>query len=82
MTPFFFNDSREIADLFDRNAFYYDRVNTVICLGQDALWRRWAAKHAVAAAMRVERRTPPAHPRRLRRHRASWRATSSAAVRR
>ena len=26
----------EVAALFDRNAARYDRVNTVICLGQDA----------------------------------------------
>jgi demethylmenaquinone methyltransferase / 2-methoxy-6-polyprenyl-1,4-benzoquinol methylase len=53
MTPFFFSDSDEVAGLFDRNAFYYDRVNSVICMGQDALWRRWAAKQAVGAATRV-----------------------------
>ena len=58
MTPFFFKDPAEVAGLFDRNAFAYDRVNSVICLGQDALWRRWAARQAVAAAMRVSAGRP------------------------
>ena len=58
MTPFFFNDPAEVAGLFDRNAFAYDRVNSVICLGQDALWRRWAARQAVGAAMRVSAGRP------------------------
>ena len=53
MTPFFFEDSTEVAALFDRNAFYYDWVNSVICLGQDAVWRRWAARRALTAATSV-----------------------------
>ena len=53
MTPFFFEDSTEVAALFDRNAFYYDWVNSVICLGQDAGWRRWAARRALTAATPV-----------------------------
>lgn len=60
MTPFFFNDSTEVAELFDRNAFYYDRVNSVICLGQDAVWRRWAAGQALAAATVVTDGARPA----------------------
>jgi len=36
--------------LFDRSAAYYDRVNTVICLGMDVRWRRWAARRALASA--------------------------------
>lgn len=42
--------SAQIRALFDGNAAHYDRVNTVICFGQDALWRRWAAGWALAAA--------------------------------
>ena len=53
MTPFFFEDPAEVAALFDRNAFYYDWVNSVICLGQDAVWRRWAARRALTAATHV-----------------------------
>ncbi len=41
--------ARRTAALFDRNAASYDRVNTVICLGMDAHWRRWAARRALAA---------------------------------
>jgi demethylmenaquinone methyltransferase/2-methoxy-6-polyprenyl-1,4-benzoquinol methylase len=40
----------EVAALFDRNAVVYDRVNTVICLGLDRRWRRWAAGRALTAA--------------------------------
>jgi demethylmenaquinone methyltransferase/2-methoxy-6-polyprenyl-1,4-benzoquinol methylase len=39
-----------VAELFDRNAATYDRVNTVITFGLDAAWRRWAARQAVPAA--------------------------------
>jgi len=35
-----------VADLFDRNAATYDRVNTIITFGRDASWRRWAARQA------------------------------------
>lgn len=42
--------SRRVAGLFDRNAERYDLVNTVICFGQDAGWRRWAAREAMIAA--------------------------------
>ena len=46
-------DSRvaDTAALFDRSAAYYDRVNTVICLGADLRWRRWAAQRALATAL-------------------------------
>ncbi len=47
----------ETAALFDRSAAYYDRVNTVICMGADLRWRRWAARRALAA---VPAREPPA----------------------
>jgi demethylmenaquinone methyltransferase/2-methoxy-6-polyprenyl-1,4-benzoquinol methylase len=40
-------DPAHVAALFDRNAATYDRVNTVITLGLDALWRRWAARQAI-----------------------------------
>jgi demethylmenaquinone methyltransferase/2-methoxy-6-polyprenyl-1,4-benzoquinol methylase len=33
--------------LFDANAETYDRVNTVISLGLDSRWRKWAARRAV-----------------------------------
>jgi demethylmenaquinone methyltransferase/2-methoxy-6-polyprenyl-1,4-benzoquinol methylase len=39
-----------VAELFDRNAATYDRINTVITFGLDALWRRWAARQAAPAA--------------------------------
>ena len=39
-----------VADLFDRNAATYDRINTVITFGLDASWRRWAARQAVPRA--------------------------------
>jgi demethylmenaquinone methyltransferase/2-methoxy-6-polyprenyl-1,4-benzoquinol methylase len=39
-----------VAALFDRNAATYDRVNTVITFGLDALWRRWAARQAAPLA--------------------------------
>lgn len=45
--------SRRVAGLFDRNAARYDLVNTIICLGQDAGWRRWAAREAMIAASSV-----------------------------
>ena len=46
-------DSRvaDTAALFDRSAAYYDRVNTVICLGADLRWRRWAARRALATVL-------------------------------
>jgi len=46
-------DSRvaDTAALFDRSAAYYDRVNTVICLGADLRWRRWAAQRALATVL-------------------------------
>jgi demethylmenaquinone methyltransferase/2-methoxy-6-polyprenyl-1,4-benzoquinol methylase len=46
-------DAIDVAALFDRNADWYDRVNTVMTLGLDAGWRRWAAREAVAGAVRV-----------------------------
>ena len=39
-----------MRDLFDANARHYDRVNRVITFGQDARWRRWAARQAVGGA--------------------------------
>ena len=39
-----------MRDLFDANARHYDRVNRFITFGQDARWRRWAARHAVGGA--------------------------------
>jgi demethylmenaquinone methyltransferase/2-methoxy-6-polyprenyl-1,4-benzoquinol methylase len=39
--------SRRVAALFDRNAARYDLANTIICFGQDALWRRWVAAEAL-----------------------------------
>jgi len=44
-----------VAALFDRNALTYDRINTVITLGLDAAWRRWAARQAAP----LDRLTPP-----------------------
>lgn len=41
----------DTAALFDRSAAYYDRVNTVICLGADLRWRRWAARRALATVL-------------------------------
>jgi demethylmenaquinone methyltransferase / 2-methoxy-6-polyprenyl-1,4-benzoquinol methylase len=41
-----------VAALFDRNAATYDRVNTVITFGLDALWRRWAARQALGEPRR------------------------------
>jgi demethylmenaquinone methyltransferase/2-methoxy-6-polyprenyl-1,4-benzoquinol methylase len=35
-----------VSDRFDRSASTYDRVNTIITLGFDARWRRWAARQA------------------------------------
>jgi demethylmenaquinone methyltransferase/2-methoxy-6-polyprenyl-1,4-benzoquinol methylase len=56
-----------VAALFDRNAATYDRVNTVITFGLDALWRRWAARQAVPqtvpqAAPRGRADAPPLGP--------------------
>jgi demethylmenaquinone methyltransferase/2-methoxy-6-polyprenyl-1,4-benzoquinol methylase len=39
-----------VADLFDRNAATYDRINTIITFGLDARWRRWAALQAAPRA--------------------------------
>ena len=39
-----------VRDLFDANARHYDRVNRIITFGQDARWRRWAARQAVEGA--------------------------------
>ena len=36
-----------VRELFDDNAATYDRVNTIISLGLDSRWRRWAATRAV-----------------------------------
>ena len=44
-----------VAALFDRNAATYDRVNTVITFGLDALWRRWAARQAAPQAPPLDR---------------------------
>lgn len=38
----------EVHRLFEDNAATYDRVNTVVSLGLDSRWRRWAARQAVA----------------------------------
>lgn len=40
-------DAEGARDLFAPNAATYDRVNTVISIGLDARWRRWAARTAV-----------------------------------
>ena len=53
----------QTAGLFDRSASYYDGVNSVICLGMDKLWRRWAAGRALSAAAEV--RAAEARPLRL-----------------
>lgn len=37
----------ETRRLFDENADTYDRVNTIVSLGLDSRWRRWAARRAV-----------------------------------
>ncbi len=59
----------QVAGLFDRNAARYDCVNSVICFGQDAGWRRWTAARALAAARASEAATParsaPATPPRI-----------------
>lgn len=38
---------RHTRQQFDRNAATYDRVNTAISMGLDALWRDWVAHRAV-----------------------------------
>jgi demethylmenaquinone methyltransferase/2-methoxy-6-polyprenyl-1,4-benzoquinol methylase len=48
-----------VADLFDRNAATYDRINTIITFGLDASWRRWAARQASPPASGVPV-SPPA----------------------
>lgn len=40
-------DASSARELFDTNARTYDRVNTLISLGLDARWRRWAVSQAV-----------------------------------
>jgi len=51
-----------IAELFDRNAATYDRVNTIITFGRDASWRRWAAAQAVPQPVGASASAPPASP--------------------
>jgi demethylmenaquinone methyltransferase/2-methoxy-6-polyprenyl-1,4-benzoquinol methylase len=41
-----------VAELFDHNAATYDRINTIITFGLDALWRRWAARQATPVIAR------------------------------
>lgn len=43
-------DPARLASLFDAAAASYDRVNTVITFGLDGLWRRWAARQALASS--------------------------------
>jgi len=45
--------------LFDRNAARYDLVNSLITFGQDARWRRWAARTALALAAPPPLGEPP-----------------------
>ena len=47
-----------VADLFDRNAATYDRINTIITFGLDASWRRWAASRAVPWTSSASARPP------------------------
>ena len=47
-----------VADLFDRNAATYDRINTIITFGLDALWRRWAARQAASSVAGSSARPP------------------------
>ena len=47
-----------VADLFDRNAATYDRINTIITFGRDASWRRWAARQAAPRAAGSAARPP------------------------
>ena len=53
----------EAAALFDRSAGHYDAVNTVICLGLDARWRRWAAERALCTAAESSERAGVRAPR-------------------
>lgn len=54
----------QTAALFDRSAAYYDRVNTIICLGADLRWRRWAAQRALATLpAKMPAAAGPAAPR-------------------
>jgi demethylmenaquinone methyltransferase / 2-methoxy-6-polyprenyl-1,4-benzoquinol methylase len=39
-----------VAELFDRSAATYDRINTILTFGLDARWRRWAARQAAPRA--------------------------------
>jgi demethylmenaquinone methyltransferase / 2-methoxy-6-polyprenyl-1,4-benzoquinol methylase len=47
-----------VAELFDRNAATYDRINTIITFGLDARWRLWAARQAVPQASASPARPP------------------------
>ena len=47
-----------VADLFDRNAATYDRINTIITFRLDARWRLWAARQAVPQASASPARPP------------------------
>jgi demethylmenaquinone methyltransferase/2-methoxy-6-polyprenyl-1,4-benzoquinol methylase len=47
-----------VADLFDRNAATYDRINTIITFGLDARWRRWAAIQAAPPVSGPSARPP------------------------
>jgi demethylmenaquinone methyltransferase/2-methoxy-6-polyprenyl-1,4-benzoquinol methylase len=47
-----------VADLFDRNAATYDRINTILTFGLDALWRRWAARQAAPPVSSFSARPP------------------------
>ena len=47
-----------VADLFDRHAGTYDRINTIITFGLDAGWRRWAVRQAVAGGFDPATRRP------------------------
>lgn len=40
-------ETRDSRRLFDANAATYDRVNSIVSLGLDALWRDWVAHKAV-----------------------------------
>ena len=47
-----------VADLFDRNAATYDRINTIITFGLDVRWRRWAASRAAPWTSAASTRPP------------------------
>jgi demethylmenaquinone methyltransferase/2-methoxy-6-polyprenyl-1,4-benzoquinol methylase len=52
-----------VADLFNRNATTYDRINTVLTFGLDAAWRRWAARQAAPRAIVAAAGAAPRQPR-------------------